>query len=702
MLRLRVARLLLALLGTSPGPAALAQTGRPDIRGDRLDLDTATPGAAVAVYSGNVRITYDDIVITTATMRYREAAKLIDLPGPFVLTRGARRLVADSGSYHLETRILTAGRVRLGHFPVYLAGDRAEGTLDELTFTNATVFFRENAPYTPSLSAARLTYRQGRVVEAEDVRLGLLGGHFLRLPRIRHAPATAPVSSLSGRLGYRRSLGAFAEAGLHLPLAPSLELGAEAGWYSERGLLAGPAGSYRRDDAGSALHGWFRSGYIGDRGDKGTDVLGERVPAERGFVEWEHRQRHGERVTIDGRFSYWSDSEVLRDFRSSQFYPVQQPDSFLEAAYAGNNFLLSAFTRVHPNRYHRVVERLPEIRFDLLPSPLVAGLWHRLHAGAGVFAEDVRGDPAARRRTRRLDAYYGLARPLPLAPWLTVTPVAGGRVTHYGNAIGGRDRFTRTFGEVGVDARLVASGTFDYRNDRWEIDGLRHLLEPTVSYRYAPNAAKGRRHIPPLDRRAFATYLPPLSIADARAIDDLPRLDTVRLQLDNTLQTRDAVHGSRNLATLNLAADHWFTRPGHRPGRKGLSDLHAELALTPAPWLRLAVYERLDLRRGTQQELNTSLEIVDQEWWAVRLSSHFLKSDYEEYSLDAQVRLNEAWNVAGRWRYDARRSRLNEQTYGLWQRLGQTWSVRYEVSFFEGPRRESSFGFNLEVDLLKF
>ena len=46
----------------------------------------------------------------------------------------------------------------------------------------------------------------------------------------------------------------------------------------------------------------------------------------------------------------------------------------------------------------------------------------------------------------------------------------------------------------GFDARLLASGTFDYKNPVWEVDGLRHLVEPKLSYRYAPEAAAGNDH----------------------------------------------------------------------------------------------------------------------------------------------------------------------------------------------------------------
>ncbi len=678
-----------------------AQDIRPDIKGDRLELDASTPGALTAVYSGNVRLTWQDVVITTDVIRYRETTKEVTVPGRFVLNRGARRLVADSGAYNLATGAITARNLRLGQFPVYVSGDSAEGTLDELTFTNALVFFRENAAYTPSLSARKLTYRQGKVVVAEDVRLGLLGGRFIRLPHIEQALDAPFISYFSGKLGYRHSLGVFAEGGLHLPVAPGLELGAEGGLYSARGLMIGPAGSYGREDADSSMRGWFRSGWINDHGDRTTDVLGRPVPEERAFAEWRHRQRIGERVTLDGEFNYWRDSEVIRDFRSKSFYPVQQPDSFLEGAWTGDNLVLSAFTRVHPNKFHHVVERLPEVRLDLLPLALPGGFYERFEASAAVLEEDAfPGNPA--RDTTRLDAYYGLSRPMALAPWFTFTPVAGGRVTHYTDATGGRANYTRKIGEAGFDARLVAHGTFDCKNEVWEIDGLRHLVEPVLSYRYAPEAAEGRPYIPPLDRRVFATYLQPLSIADSRNLDDLQRLDTLRLAFNNTLQTRDKVYGSRNLASFNVAADYWFTRADNGLGRKGLSDLHAELSLTPAPWLKLAVYERFDPHRTRQNELNSVVELIDQEWWSVRLASHYLRNDYEEYSLDMRTRLNEVWDVAARWRYDAKRNRLNEQTYGLWQRLGQTWAVKYEMSFFEGPRRESSFGFNVEVDLLKF
>ncbi|WP_438482842.1 LPS-assembly protein LptD [Oleiharenicola lentus] len=679
---------------------AHAQT-TPKITGETSTFDYDTKEMVVA---GNARVAFGTLLLTADTARYNANTGNVAASGNFVITYGDRRLVADSGTFNIQTRKLQVTNLRLGEFPLYLSGDTAEGTLaadntpEELVLTNATVFFRDNARYSPSFHAKKLTYARGRIVNAEGLSVGLIGGRFLSFSKFEQALDGDFFSYFTGRIGYKGNLGALAEIGLHLPVANGVKLGADLGLYSSRGAMIGPSGAYFRENSDGSIRGEFSSGYISDSGDRKTDILGNPVPRDRSYLSWEHRQRIGEFTTIDGEFNYWRDSEILRDFRPKSFDHDQQPDSFLETAYTRDNYSLSAFARFHPNKYHRVQERLPEIRYDLMPANLPLGFYHRVNASAAVLQSDAFGtDPEL--RTNRLDAYYGIARPIAPKSWFAFTPVAGTRVTHYTDATGGKNEYTRTLGEVGFDSQLIASRKFDYKNEIWEIDGLRHLVTPKLSYRYAPEADDGRAYIPPIDRRVFSTYLQPLSIGDSRNIDDLSALNTLRIQLDNVLQTRDTTYGSRNLAALNFAADYRFD---HDTGQRPLSDVYTEFAVTPASWLRWEVFHRVDPHRPSQQELNTAIELVDQEWWSLRLATHFLRNNYEEYYLEYRQRLNEVYDVTGLWRYDARNSRFNEQSYGIWQRLGQTWAVKYEVSFFDGPRRESSFAFSVQIDFLKF
>ncbi|MFI5336107.1 MAG: LPS-assembly protein LptD [Opitutales bacterium] len=651
------------------------------------------------ILRGDARLTYGDRTLTADEIRYDGRTHAATARGNFVLTAGRRRLVADEGTYNFDTNILHVHHLRMGQFPVYLTGDTVDGTLDDLVITNATIFFRENAAYSPSIKAARLVYQKDRIVSMEGLQLGLLGRHFISLPKLEQDLRTEVISYLDGQLGYQHNLGAFVDLALRVPVAPGVRVGAEAGLYTARGLLIGPTASYNSGSGDTFVRGSLNSGYIRDFGNRQNDVLGNPVPPDRSYLEWRHQQQIGEHFTLDGEFNYWRDSEILRDFRPDSFFNVQQPDSFLEGAYAGNNFLLSAFVRVQPNHFELTQERLPEVRFDLLPTATpLPGLYERLSASYVMLQQDAfQNLPGL--RSNRFDAFYGLERPLAPTPWFTFTPVAGGRYTYYADAVNGRSNYTRALGEVGFDALLRAAGTFDYKNELWDIDGLRHLIQPRLSYRYAPEASAGQAFLPAIDRQVFTTYLPPLDIGDQRNIDQLAAMDTLRFSLGNVLQTRDASGNGRNLAELNLAADYNFS---HQAGTRPLGDLYSDFALTPAPWIRLEAFEHFTPQTGRQQELNYAVEITDQDWWSVRLRSYFLRNNYEQYNLDYRQRINEVFEVTGRWRYDARLGRMDEQTYGVGQRLGQTWALRYEVSFSRGPRREGSFGINVAAELLKF
>ncbi|HRI81990.1 MAG TPA: hypothetical protein PLF88_06110, partial [Opitutaceae bacterium] len=247
---------------------------------------------------------------------------------------------------------------------------------------------------------------------------------------------------------------------------------------------------------------------------------------------------------------------------------------------------------------------------------------------------------------------------------------------------------------------LRGSAVFDYKNEIWKIDGLRHLVTPRFSYRYVPNAERGRAFIPPIDRRTFMTYLPTLGLGDIRHVDDLGPMHTLRLGVDNTLQTRDAVYGSRDLLAFNLAAD---LRLDDRPaGERRLSSIHAGLNLTPAPWLEFELYQSFSTQQHTLQEFNTGLTLRDGDAWALRFSSHYLRGQIEEYVVSPRLRLNEAYETVARFHYDARQRRFNEQAFGLRQNLHNTWIIEYLATFYDGPRRESSFGLSLRVEVLGF
>jgi LPS-assembly protein len=683
----------------------------PEISAPRTDIN-----ADETIFSDGARLSYDGALLLADEIRYNPKTQVAVAKGNVSLTRGAQRLLADELTYKLEDRSYTVRDFRLGEHPVYVTGRGVLGSRDKVVVDEARVSYAEPGSYAPTLRASSLTYVAGDSIQARNAMIGVGALAPVIIPNFKQTLDDPLLSNLTLKAGYASRLGGYLEAGLLAPVTPGFDAGGELSLYTSRGALLGPALDYKLTDADGVIVGNFRSGYIYDFGDRRTDIAFNPVPANRGFVGWDHYQTHGEHLTILGQLNYWSDSEITRDFRPDYFAKTQTPDNFLEFTYTGDNAVASAFTRFQPNAYHLVQQRLPEVRFDGLPIEIGAGIYHRVQASIAVLVDNdlstIPVPPIYNKPVTRLDTYYALTRRFTPREWLSVQPVAGTRITHYFDTTDAEGSYTRLLGEFGFDAELHATNTFSsLKNERWQIDGLRHVFKPNISYRYIPDASQGAAFIPPIDREAFSTYLQPLGLGARRDIDTLKATNILRLALDNAIQTRDARYGSRNLAEFNVATD-WNLDVA--TSQRALSALHTELALMPAPWLRFDLYQSIDPNDGKIQELNTGVTLRDADIWSLRLATHYLTDNantattpspllgIQEYTTDLRYRLNEVYQALLRINYDARASRFTRQSYGLRQNIRNLWFVEYALTFSEGSRREGSFGFSIQVELASF
>ncbi len=649
----------------------------------------------------DARLTYGELILTADEIRFNDQTKQAVAKGHLVLTRGTLRLVADSGVYSLETGKVRLVNTRAGYYPLYLQGRELEGNTQEFTLQDATITYGEPGAFSPQLRASSLDFVEGKSFRAHGSHLRLGPIPLLPLPVFSQRLDTPPLDT-DIRAGFRSSTGAFLDVTALAPVGSGVLFGPEAGLYSKRGLILGPAAHYDTQRGDSSYFGNLRSGWIYDFGGdslRGLDTEGDQIGRHRGYIDWRHLQTYGEHFSLMGQLGYWSDSEIIRDYARHRFGRNQQPETFLEAAYTGDDYAVSAFARFQPNDFQVTRRREPELRADLFAQPLVPNLIQRGSVGIVRLREDD-STVGVDRTSERFDAYYGLERPTVLAPWLTATPVVGGRVTHYFSPLTGKDSYTRVLGQVGADLRARAYGEFDVKSERWGIDGLRHLVEPFAQYRYIPDAEKGRAYIPDIDRTVFSTRLQPIDLGDIRHLDQLSALNTLRYGLAQRLQTRDGKGGVRDLVILTLAQDRHFNRlvaPYHRS-----SDLHADIALMPAPWLRFDAFQRLDPHNFRLEEFNSGITFTDSHFWTTRFGTQFLRDQLEEYSLDVAIRLNERFTVTGLWRYDVSESQLYEQVYGLRQTFRNLWSLEYQIAFQEGQRRESGFQFRVQLEVFKF
>ena len=709
----RLALIFTALAALVPLRAAEPQA---DLSADsKIAYDDAT-GDLVA--KPNARLSDQDFLLTADEIRFNEKTQIAVAMGNVVLTRIGDRLLADELTYNRANRTFTARNLRAGRFPFYIEGPRAEGSQTEVVVHDATVIYGEPGRWQPTIKAKALTYAPGHYLRLSGANLGI--GRYLPVPIAKLGEDLAHQGTqwhVTVDGGYRHTLGPYLDLGVHLPVVPGFTAGPDIGIYSYRGIMLGPIANYNMTNGDDTTWGFLKSGYIYDQGRRLEDILGNPVPPHRAYAEWEHVQQINPDLTFVGDITWETDSEVMRDFHAKEFVPVQEPDNFLETTYAGSDYLASVFARFQPDPFYPVQQRLPEIRFDLLPTQIAGGAYVRFDASAAHLLE-IPPVAGAHLESNRFDTFVGLSRPFTYKGIVDFTPVAGARFTEYWDTYGAPNDggTSRGLTEVGFDADLKASGVFDYTNPLWHIDGLRHLISPTLSYRYIPDADKNQDWIPEIDRSTFTTYLPVMELGDMRALDQLQAENVIRVGLNNTLQTRDPAYGSRDLLTFDVDEDFRF---GRTPGLTDHSDVHAEFVATPARWLEIRVEDSVSAQHLAQRAMDTTVTVKEGELWSAGFGIGYLSDSYgsyfmpglgnepivglDIYHLELKYRMNEVYEAFARGDYDTKNHQFVDQFYGLQQKVSNTWIVEYALSLSRGPNNgQGHFGFNVSLNMVRF
>jgi LPS-assembly protein len=678
------------------------------------------------VARGDARLDFQNARLRADRITYYQEYSLADALGNVAISRDGHRLIADRLSYDVENNVFAVDIIRTGYWPYYVSGVTAGGTFEDSSIDGATLYYGNPGPYSLNVSSDRIQQvNQGSQyvkMDGATFRVGNIPVFYL--PGYTYYMNNAPYFiDVSG--GSDSKLGAYIQTTTLFPVTPWLRAGANLDYYTDRGHLVGPTAQYAYNTANQSIVGAINTGYIDDQGDTDSDALMRPIRPDRGFVEWRHQHHIGERISLTAKASYWSDSEVTRDFREDYFDDNQRPDTFFEGAYAGDNYFVSAFGRFRPNNFQLIQERLPEVRFDLLPVPIFnTGVYHRFSASYVQLKEDFGLLPSLisiESESDRFDLSYRIERPIALTDWLTVTPLAGARVTHYENqsidpsVLGAfnspftvpisrpilmDDQFTREIYEVGFDLEARAYATYPTVNKTWKIDGLRHLVRPVIRYRYYsdPDALN---EIAAIDRSAFDLNRPVLDMSDLRNVDTIPETHLTRLGVENLFQTRAEGYGSRTLAELNFYQDILFEKSLRYDGDKE-DTFHAswvELVLSPAPWLKFDLATRFKTESLTLEELRTRTTIRSGEIWEIGLSNDLLNNQIDQYRLDFIYRINERFSFLTDLRYDANTGQFTRTRIGLHTRIGNSWEVLYALTFRKDAQRESDVEFTVRLSL---
>jgi hypothetical protein len=353
------------------------------------------------------------------------------------------------------------------------------------------------------------------------------------------------------------------------------------------------------------------------------------------------------------------------------------------------NFSLDMLTRPRINDFYETVERLPEVRLSGFRQQLgTTPVYYESESSAGyyerLFAE-TNGLPQPNYAAARADTYQQLLLPETFFGWLNVTPRVGGRFTYYSQSTGPggtNDEAYRSILYTGAEASFKASRVWPAAQNRLlDVNGVRHIIEPSVNFVYVPDPSVEPNELPQFDYQLPSLRQLPIEFPEYNSIDSIDSQETMRFGLRNKIQTKRAGQ-IEDLLNWDMSLD-WHLKPNQN--ERCFGDLYSDLMLRPRSWLSLQSQLRFNINGENLRMSLHTLTIQPSTRWSWTLGQFYLRDDFRPIPTALGqgnnlvtsaffFRLDENWGFRATQHFDIRSGRMQEQLYTVYRDL-RSWTV---------------------------
>jgi len=676
-----VALSLLALSAFAAAPPA-EQPATIDAKNLRVDREKQ-----MAYGEGDVVLKYKDMTLRADKARYNIATDEVWAEGNVRLNRNNQEWVAPAGYYNMKTRDFKT--------------DTGRGVFDSLTLRGDNVHMTGSNRY--SVSKATLTtcdYDQPHY-HLEATRADIFPGDHVVLYNVTLRFGTVPVfwfpimawslkereSPVGVALGQTSREGFFLLTQWRVSLDTHVQATFHVDGRTKRGPGFGTDFDYYYGSAAGTVKGYYsRDTSSPDEVDR---LYNKTIPRNRWRGDWQHKQHLPDDVDITVNASKQSDPDFMDDFFQDRYQREGEPASVADVTKRGENFTLSVMAQPQLNPFFAEVERMPEAtwainRVRILNTPV----FYESATSAGYYHNTPgrTNDPLFEGNSPRADTFHQVVLPQQYFGWLSVVPRAGVRATWYMRDASGMstsNEVQRLLYTAGLESSFKFWRAWnDVEDKRWNIHGLRHIVEPFVNYQWIASPNEHPNDLLQFDTYRYYTLLNGSRMLVTRyhalefpadtAVDAIDRMNLARFGVRQKLQTR------RNdqpwdLAELEAWTEYSFEET---PMYRDFSDLFSTLRLNPLHWCSIDVGTRFDMEEQELGELNTDACVFDRDHWSVNLGNRYLDGDSNLAGGRVSYRLSRHWvAIMDQW-VDMEDGTWLNQEYKLQQET-HDWLINY-------------------------
>jgi LPS-assembly protein len=592
---------------------------------------------------------------------------------------GGMTWVGEHIRYNFLTHQMRSEEFRTGRPPVFAAGRELSGDISNQTYNARHVYVTTDDVSNPAIRvrASRIKIVPGKYVEMWNAVLFLDGVPTFYFPFYRRTLGEH-VNNFNFLPGYRSAYGPYVLGTYTWFLGDAADGRLHLDYREKRGVGSGPELNLHLNRWGEAA---FKYYYVHDQDpNQSTNNLPlfGNIPSNRQWFYSVYQATPFTNLNLKAQVNYQSDPLVLHDFAEGAYTANPQPNTFTEVEKYWVNWDLDAETTPRINPFFDQVERLPDVKLTGLRQQIwgtpvyylsesSAGYYRKIFADTNTLAMPVLNYDAV-----RADTYHQLLLPWTLFDWLNITPHVGGRFTYYSddNGPGGTNGETyRKVLDTGTEvsfkvSRLWAGAT----NSVLDIDGLRHVIEPSVNYVFVPHPSTPPSQLPQFDSESPSLLLLPIQFPDYNDIDSIDSENVIRFGLRNTLQTkRDGQLDT--LLDWNVLLD-WRLRP--KAGQSTFNDFYSNLSFRPRSWIVLESQLRYDINAGELNMTFHQLTFMPSDRWSWGIGHWYSRNGFLDTGANFITstifyRLNDNWGLRAEHDFDAQSGRLQGQFYSVYR-----------------------------------
>lgn len=638
------------------------------INGDTVEYLT---GTQQVVASGNVevlakgsRLTCEKLTVNTQTKEGRAQGKvrLDDRQGV---------VEGEELTYNFVTKIGVITNAGFRANPYFGRTERLNKVSDNEFITRrgyVTTCAMDRPHY--RIGAKKVDFLLGDKVDLYDTVFYVGPMPVLRMPRYTHS-LQDPLMHVQLMPGKSKEWGPFFLTAWRYKVTDYLNGRIYADYRSRMGMAEGFGANYTTDGFGK---GDFKYYYTQER----PKDFPQSSPAEfqRYMIRWIHKWDIDERTNFISEYYRIVDAKrqvvgtqynMLKDYFPREYEKDSQPLSYMLYHHSFNYASLDFVLQKRTNRWYSQLEKLPEVRYFLSnyrlgESPVY--FEHYSQYAKYIQKNAVPSSSVNDIRMNRVDTTNKFSLPMRVA-FLNVTPFVKSQLTYYTRDKDGSSISPRSIFYSGADASTKFYRVFDLKTNflGLNINRLRHLVSPTVSYSFNPAPSISAVHLKQID-----------------GVDGITRSNTAAIGLSNKLQTK---RKNENVDLVDFLVNTNYTfRPrivGDQKERGRLSDFLLDVKLLPYSWMHIESKATFNYaqRRYTDANYDASLELGKDRSFG--FGQRYAYKGGNELVFHLQWRINPKWQFSVYERYQrghdpTLKRGLREQEYKIVRDL-HCWSA---------------------------